>query len=192
MKSKYELILNYLKPSMYVRSFKDININALKDQGIKLLISDLDNTLVPHYTRFPNKDVLNFIENLNKNKIQFAIISNNTTSRVRLFSEKAGVENYMGGAKKPLKSAVVRMMKSFNATPRETIFMGDQLLMDILVANRVKCESILVQPLISTDYNMSKVNIFLEKKIYEKLDKNNIFKKSGQNDNSLDSSFELL
>ena len=52
---------NYFKPSIYVRSFKDVNISQLKLQGIKLFISDLDNTLVPHYSRLPNKDVLKFI-----------------------------------------------------------------------------------------------------------------------------------
>lgn len=54
--------------------------------------------------------------------------------------------------------------------------MGDQVIMDILVANRLKCESILVQPLVGTDYKMNKFNMFLENRIYKNLERKNILK----------------
>lgn len=56
--------------------------------------------------------------------------------------------------------------------------MGDQIVMDILVANRLKCESILVQPLVSSDYKMNRFNLFLENRIYKSLERNNILKHS--------------
>ncbi len=189
---KKTLITNYLKPSIYVRSFMDVNINSLKDQGIKLMISDLDNTLVPHYTRFPNKDVMRFIAKLKENGIKFAIISNNLKTRVSTFAEKAGVGVYRSNAKKPFKRAIVEVMKEADVEAQETIFMGDQIVMDILVANRVNCESILVQPLVSTDYKMSKLNMLLEKLIYERLEKNNILQKGRYSTGSLETTFELL
>ncbi|MCP4337194.1 MAG: YqeG family HAD IIIA-type phosphatase [Mycoplasma sp.] len=192
MRFHYQIILNYLKPSIYVRSFKEVNITSLRDQGIKLLICDLDNTLVPHYTRFPNKDVLNFVKSLKKHNIEIAVVSNNLKSRVKTFCEKANIEVYRGNAKKPFKKAVMQVMSHFKVSSSEVIFMGDQIIMDILVANRIGCESILVQPLISTDYNMSKINIFLETQIYNKLEKNNILKKGNYTDKSIHSSFELL
>lgn len=41
------------KPKAYVKSFKDIDLLALKDKGIKVIILDIDNTLVES-----RKDVL--------------------------------------------------------------------------------------------------------------------------------------
>lgn len=87
------LLSNYFKPSIYVRSFRDVNISQLKRQGIKLFISDLDNTLVPHYTKLPNKEVLAFIKKVKDAGLDFAIMSNNIKNRVSLFAEKAGVED---------------------------------------------------------------------------------------------------
>jgi predicted HAD superfamily phosphohydrolase YqeG len=45
------------------------------------------------------------------------------------------------------------------------------------VANRIKAESILVQPLVSSDYKMNKFNIWLEEVIYQRLEKKNILKR---------------
>lgn len=174
MKSRRGLIINYFKPSIYVRSFNDVNISLLKRQGIKLFICDLDNTLVPHYTKLPNKNVLNFIKRVNDSGIKFVIMSNNTRNRVRLFSQKANVKHYYGNAKKPFKKVAKKIIQAHKVLPSETIIMGDQIVLDILVANRLKCESILVQPLVSTDYKMNWFNIFLEKTLYKKLEKKNI------------------
>lgn len=168
------LIFNYFKPSIYVRSFNDVNISQLKRQGIKLFICDLDNTLVPHYTKLPNKNVLDFIKKIRDVHINFVLMSNNTKNRVSLFAKKANIDDWYGNAKKPFKKVAKKIMQKHRALPSETIIMGDQIILDILVANRLKCESILVQPLVSTDYKMNWFNIFLEKAIYKKLEKKNI------------------
>lgn len=88
------IVSNYFKPSLYVRSFLDVNVSQLKRQGIKLLISDLDNTLVAHYTRLPKKDVIDFIQKVRDAGIEFVIMSNNVKSRVATFAKKAGVDEY--------------------------------------------------------------------------------------------------
>jgi predicted HAD superfamily phosphohydrolase YqeG len=64
--------------------------------------------------------------------------------------------------------------------------------MDILIANRFKCESILVQPLVSTDYKMSSFNLFLENRIYKNLEKKNILKKGNFSKGKIGEYFELL
>ncbi len=191
-KNKRGLIVNYFKPSMYVRSFKDVNINSLKEQGIKLFLCDLDNTLVPHYTRLPNKEVLRFIKTVESYGIEFVVVSNNTKKRVDMFCKKANIKQWKGNAKKPLKSSILDIMKEADAEPRETIFMGDMIITDILIANRMKMESILVQPLVSTDYKMSSAHKFLENVVYKRLEKKNILKRGKYSLGHLKTSFELL
>ena len=193
MAKRRGLIKNYFKPSMYVRTFKDINVTQLKRQGIKVFICDLDNTLVPHFTRLPNKDVLLFFEKLKAVKIKIVIMSNNTNARTKKFSEKAGVTEYYGNARKPFKFVAKKIaLKHKGIKPSEFVIMGDQIIMDILVANRMKWESILVQPLVNTDYEMNLFNLFLEKRIYKNLEKKNILKKDVFDNGGLGKMPELL
>ena len=191
-KQRKTLIANYFKPSVYVRTFMDVNVNQLKRQGIKLFISDLDNTLVPHYSRLPNKDNLAFIKKIKDAGIEFVIMSNNIKSRVRTYAEKANVEEWYSNARKPFKSVAKKIIDKRDYLPSEVVIMGDQIVMDILVANRLKVESILVQPLVSTDYKMSSFNMFLEKKIYTRLSKGNILKRGEFSTGDEEKLFELL
>ena len=191
-KRRKGLISNFFKPSIYVRSFNDVNINQLKRQGIKLFICDLDNTLAPHYTRLPNKDVLKFINKFKNSGIEFILMSNNVKSRVGLFAEKAGIKEWYSNARKPFKTVAKKILDEKKIDPSKVIFMGDQIVMDILVANRLKAESILVQPLVSTDYKMSSFNLFLENRIYKNLEKKNILKRGDFSAGSLGDSFDLL
>lgn len=192
IKSRRGLLFNYFKPSIYVRSFRDVSISQLKRQGIKLFISDLDNTLVPHYTKLPNKEVLAFIKKVRDAGMDFAIMSNNVKNRVKLFAEKAGVEDHYWSAKKPFKSVAKSIITKYNLQPSEVVIMGDQIILDILVANRLKCESILVQPLVSTDYKMKSFNIFLENKIYSRLEQKNILKRGEFSGGVVATKFDLL
>ena len=189
---KKSLIVNYFKPSIYVRSFKDVNINQLKRQGIKLFISDLDNTLVPHYTRLPNKDNKEFIKKIKDTNIEFVLMSNNIKKRVKIFAENAGIDEFYWNAKKPFKRVVKKIISKRDLKPSEIIIMGDQIVMDILVANRMKVESILVQPLVSANYKMSAFNMFLENKIYKKLSRENILMQGEFSQLDNDNLFELL
>ena len=166
----------FFKPSIYLRSFKEVNVSRLKRQGIKLFISDLDNTLVPHYTRFPNKEVLNFIKKVKDAGIEFVIMSNNVKRRVETFAKKAGVKEWYSNARKPFKFVAKKIIQKQNLKPSEVIIMGDQIIMDILVANRLQTESILVHPLISSAYEMNRINLFIEKWLYKKFERNNILK----------------
>ncbi|WP_127943071.1 MULTISPECIES: YqeG family HAD IIIA-type phosphatase [unclassified Mycoplasma] len=187
-----KLIANYFKPSIYIRSFKDVNLTQLKRQGIRLFISDLDNTLVPHYTRLPNADVINFIQKIQSAGIIFVIVSNNTKNRTQRFAEKTTADAFYGNARKPFKRVVRSIIERYQVLPSETIIMGDQIVMDILVANRLKCESILVQPLVSTDYKMNWFHMFLERVIYSRLAKRNILVKGQFTSSDLSDRLELL
>ena len=170
----------------------DVNINQLKRQGIKLFICDLDNTLVPHYTRLPNKNVLAFIKKIQEAGIELVLMSNNVKSRVSMFAKKAQIKDYHWNARKPFKAVAKRIMDERKIDPSKVIFMGDQIIMDILVANRLKAESILVQPLVSTDYKMSPFNLFLENRIYKRLEKKNILRRGDFSQGNLGHTYELL
>lgn len=186
------LISNYFKPSLYLQSFNDLNINSLRANGIKLLICDLDNTLAPHYTKLPSNKIKIFFEQFKLIGIKVIVLSNNSQKRVDVFCKNLPIDKYYGWAKKPLKRKTLQILKQYNFKPKEVIIMGDQLITDVLLANRLKIESVLIQPIVSVDLSMNKFNIFLEKWVYKRLEKNNILRRGDYDESDKFVEYELL
>lgn len=186
------MFLNYFKPSIYVSDFSQVNLKSLKKHGIKVFISDLDNTLVPHFKKLPTPDVVQFVREVQDLGMEFIVVSNNTKRRAKRFSEKLGVR-YYGAAWKPLRKVAIKISRDLEVEPKEMIVMGDQLITDVLFANRYHMESILVQPLLKDDFKLTKLNRFLERFIYKKLEKRNILLKGKFSDRgTLGENNELL
>ena len=51
--------MNYFYPDVYQKSIYTINYDKLKENGIKCLLFDLDNTCVPYIDRTPTKKLKN-------------------------------------------------------------------------------------------------------------------------------------
>ncbi len=173
----FGLFINYFKPSSFVTNIKEINLDKIKEQNIKLIICDLDNTLVPHFTKFPTKLAFDFVKEVKKRNFHFVLISNNVKKRVSFFSEKLNLETYVYNAKKPFTHKINEVIKKYGVKPSETLIIGDMLITDVLAANFVGAESILVQPIMEADKFLNSILTFLEEKVYKKLSKENILYK---------------
>ncbi|NOQ50100.1 MAG: YqeG family HAD IIIA-type phosphatase [Mycoplasmataceae bacterium] len=186
------LFVNYLKPSTYVTSIKNINLNKLKQQGIKLIICDLDNTLVPHYNKFPTKVSLDFVNSVKENGFKFILVSNNTNKRVSFFAEKLDVD-YISNAKKPFPFSMSKAIKNHNLKSQEVVVIGDMIITDILTANFIHAESILVQPVLNSQGNISWFIKWIEQAIYSRLIKQNLLIKEEETGRNLYSDdYEIL
>ncbi len=164
--------LNYLRPNLYLKSISDINIYALKRSGIKYVFCDLDNTLVPHFTRLPNSTSIKFINELKSNGMKVIICSNNSKKRVEQFCNLTEVDDFIYNCQKPLTYKIKKMMRKYQIHPEDALVIGDQFITDVWVANRLGFKSILVLPIIDTTNRNEKQisNIFintLEKMIYK-------------------------
>lgn len=180
MKKVNTFWLNYLRPNIFVRDISEINLEALKASGIKLIICDLDNTLVPYFNMYPNNFSFDFINKAKEYGFDILIASNNTKKRVTTFvtklQETIKIKDFLWNCKKPISLKIIKWVKNSSYNFDETVFIGDQFLTDILLANWVKAKSILVLPLID-QMNNSDLNIFfklIERFIYRKLSQENI------------------
>ncbi|ASP28270.1 hypothetical protein SCORR_v1c04980 [Spiroplasma corruscae] len=185
------LLLNYFKPSIYLESYKKINLSSLKNSGIKLVLCDMDNTLIGWNQRVPSNDVLNFIKNVNYHNMEFVLFSNNIRSRVENFAKKAGVENYFWDCKKPLLGKMKLIKKLFDYKEEEMILIGDQLVTDILVSNRAHIKSILISP-ISRDVKSNKFVHYIEDKLFKKLAQKNILHEGFYDEGDIGGNYEIL
>lgn len=174
----FEFFLILFKPSTYVNDLSEVNFKLLKEQGTKLVICDLDNTLVPHFTKFPTSYAKSIVEAIKNAGLEIILISNNTENRVSSFAKLLGVE-YIYNAKKPFTRKIKNRIKETKYESSEILVIGDMIVMDILAANRLEYQSILVRPIISYNNEVSRVINWFEKNIFKRLQRNNILINEG-------------
>lgn len=169
-------MLNKFIPDIYQKSIYEINYKKLKNIGIKCLIFDLDNTIAPLNNKKPTKKLKDLIEELKDMKFKVIILSNSPKKRVEPFKDILAVDSAYFSFK-PLKKKYKKILNIYNFKPYQIAAIGDQLLTDIWGANRMEFTSILVNPIGTTDYAVTKINRFIEPFIYNKLEKKELLKK---------------
>lgn len=151
-----------LQPDIFVKSIFTLDINWLKERGIKGVLLDIDNTLVTNKQKIPDDKVVELIKFFQENGIQSAIVSNATKRRVDVFNEKLGLyARYR--AFKPSDRGFLKAMCKLRLIPEETAVIGDQLFTDIRGGNRLGLTTILVEPLDVNEPVLVRVKRILEK-----------------------------
>ena len=162
-------------PAIYQKTIFDINYKKLHKNGIKCLLFDLDNTLIPVNVDVPTKKVKELFSVLEKD-FKIIIISNSGKKRLIPFKEGLNVD-VAASSHKPFKKKYLKIMEIYKLKYHEIAAIGDQLLTDINGANRVGITSILINPIGDYEKFCTKINRFLEGFIYRKLRKKGILEK---------------
>ena len=147
-------------PDIYQKSIYTIDYKKLKKNGIKCLLFDLDNTIAPYKVIEPDQKVKELVASLEKD-FKVIIISNSNKNRLRPFKEKLNVDVAFS-SKKPFKSKYKKILELYNFKIDEVACIGDQLLTDILGANRMGFTSILVNRIAKYETIFTRFNRFLK------------------------------
>lgn len=145
------MLLRWLVPYRYSRAIEEIDLQALRADGIRGVIVDLDNTIVPWKASQPTLAVQRWIADLIASGMQACIVSNNFAGRVRTLAEHLHIPVVIG-AVKPTPWAFRKAMKVMGTTAGETALVGDQLFTDILGGNLLGLRTILVDPLSAREF----------------------------------------
>ncbi|MBF4500140.1 YqeG family HAD IIIA-type phosphatase [Savagea sp. SN6] len=171
-------MLRRFTPTAYTKSFRDITPERLQERGIRAVITDLDNTLIEWNRAHATDEVIAWIRSIERAGIQVILMSNNNEERVNIFAEPLGVR-YIARANKPLQGAYKKARQMLQVKDSEIVCVGDQLMTDILGANRARLQSILVLPIVTSDAKATKFNRFVESKIMKKLVRQGLQVKEG-------------
>ncbi len=136
---------HYLWPDWYFDDITRIPSGFFKENNIKYLICDIDNTLVSYSDPLPTAPAWAFFKMLEDEGVQIAFASNNGKQRVITFAEAAGKPAVYSAAK-PLRRGIRAAMNYMNAVPEQSAMLGDQLLTDGLAAKNIGIRMILVNP----------------------------------------------
>ena len=167
--------MGIFKPSIYQKTIFDINYKQLKQEGIRCLIFDLDNTLglISHKT-CPD-EAKELIKKLQKD-FTVLICSNNTRRRLKPYLEELGVDG-IAWSMKPSIKGLVQIKLKYHFYKKDMCIIGDQIVTDILAGKRFHIKTILVDPLGEKDLRITGLNRSLEKKIIARYEKKGIFER---------------
>lgn len=115
------------------------------DKGYRAIIFDIDNTLVPHGAPADDRS-RKLCMHLREMGYSLCLLSNNNTRRVEPFAKALGT-SFIASAAKPAKKGYLRAAELMQVEAERILFIGDQILTDIIGANRVGYYSILVAPI---------------------------------------------
>lgn len=160
-------------PKEFVQSVLDLTPEKLQSLGIKGIITDLDNTLIEWDRPHATPELITWLQSMQDAGIQIIIASNNNEERVKIFADPVGLP-YIARAKKPLVGAFKKALIDLRLKPENVMMLGDQMMTDMMGANRMKLHTILVKPVAKSDGLITKFNRAIEKRVYKYLDKKGI------------------
>ncbi|PLS15158.1 YqeG family HAD IIIA-type phosphatase [Bacillus sp. M6-12] len=157
-------MLKKFLPSQHVKSIFDITPESLKKQGIKGIITDLDNTLVEWDRPSATPQLIKWFDEMREHGILVTIVSNNIERRVKSFADPLQIP-FIFQARKPMGKAFRKALRDMGLKKSEVVVIGDQLLTDVLGGNLNGFHTILVVPVAQTDGFITKFNRKIERKI---------------------------
>ncbi|UOY94078.1 YqeG family HAD IIIA-type phosphatase [Ectobacillus sp. JY-23] len=161
-------MLKLFLPSEYVKNVYHITPAALKERGVKGIITDLDNTLIEWDRPSATPQLIQWFKEMQDAGIKVTIVSNNNEKRVRFFSDPLQIP-FIYKARKPMGKAFRRALKAMELKPEEVVVVGDQLLTDVLGGNRMGLHTILVVPVAQSDGFVTRFNRKIERRIMSNL-----------------------
>jgi len=154
--------MKLFKPEIVCKTIFDIKIETLKEMGVKLVLLDIDNTLIAWDSDEITEKHRRWIDLLKNSGITVRILSNANEKRVRTISNELNV-NGVGMALKPLWINYIKSLKEEGFAKKETIMIGDQVFTDLLGAKISGIKCILVDPISNKELKSTKFMRKLEK-----------------------------
>ncbi len=153
------------KPDFIFKTVADITPDFLRDNNIKALMLDVDNTLTPaHKTKTLRVGLEKWFALMRENGVELIVLSNAKPERAKAFGNSIGL-SAVGGSAKPLPFGYLAGLKRLGVKKNEAAMIGDQIFTDTLGANLVGMRSILVTDITLEDGLSFRIRRTLEKKI---------------------------
>ncbi len=143
----------FLKPDYNLENIYAIDLNALKSQGIKNLLFDLDSTIMASKSGCYSEETQRWLEKVRQDFF-IAIVSNNE-NKTYVEKVKACTDfPCVFAAHKPDTKVALEFMNANDLKASETALIGDRPLTDILCGKRLGCMTILVDSITAKTENL--------------------------------------
>ncbi|MDW7728810.1 MAG: YqeG family HAD IIIA-type phosphatase [Bacillota bacterium] len=151
-----------LVPNQRLNNIFEIDADYLKSIGIKGIVTDMDNTLVPWSDRTVYPKLAEWFVNLKNKGFKLYIVSNNSRDRGAMLAQELDIPA-IWYAVKPRRKAFRKAISDMQLSPEEVAVVGDQILTDVLGGNRLGLHTILVTPISEKEFFWTKLTRQLER-----------------------------
>lgn len=156
--------MSLLRPNDLIRGVGEITPEFLASRGLRGLLLDLDNTLIPYhsYDDYPSSQT--WVTEIRSAGIRLALLSNATHRRAEQWRGRLELEG-IGMAGKPNPASFRRAAQALGLPPHQVGMVGDQLFTDVLGGNLAGLHTILVHPLIDNALPHTRLARLLERRV---------------------------
>lgn len=154
-------------PNAYYKDISEIDWARIYQLGYRLILLDVDNTLIPHGQRDKTDFSLKALEAIRATDLQVSLLSNAKSARAEAVGRALNVPAE-GMAKKPGPSGIRRACKKFNIPEAKTILVGDQFFTDMLAGKNAGCKTILVDPIVIDEPWYIRLKRWQERNMYKR------------------------
>lgn len=149
-------------------SISHIDFNLLYQSGIRVLLADMDNTLIPHGAGECDAFATEQIARIQASGIECVIFSNAKSHRLVKLAAQSGLA-YVPGPMKPTQKGIRTALGMFPGLGRSNFaLIGDQIYTDIVTGKAGGILTILVDPLYPDEPPHIRFKRLLEKPVKKK------------------------
>lgn len=154
-------------PTYVYPDVESIPYSLILGQNIKLILFDMDNTLVDNNYKY-SEELKKWTEYIASQGVKLHILSNSTMGKkVKKIAKDLGMK-YHYNASKPLKKGFKKVIEEMNVNKDEVLMIGDQLFTDVWGGNRFGIKTLLVCPIAEKEIFVARVKRPLERWILKK------------------------
>jgi len=151
-----------------VERVEDIALGLLSGWGVRGLVLDLDNTMVPWNTADVSAQVRAWVSGLRSAGFGMCVLTNNYTRRASSVAELLEIP-IIKGALKPSPLAFRSALRRLDLAAAQTAAVGDQVFTDVLGGKLLGMRTVLVTPLSTREFPTTKIVRWLERPLRARL-----------------------
>ena len=142
-----------IKPDYNLKCVYDIDLDELSNQGIKVIMFDLDSTIMISKSGCYRPETEEWLKEVQE-KFIIAVISNNKSEEYINKVKNISDFDVIGHASKPNPQKMKKYLESLGVSPKEAVMVGDRPLTDIVAGKLLGCKTILVDSINAENENV--------------------------------------
>ncbi|MEH2164910.1 MAG: YqeG family HAD IIIA-type phosphatase [Nostoc sp.] len=142
---------NLLQPDLIIEgSVLNLTPDIIQKYGLKGLVLDVDETLVPFTVGMASPELREWVEQI-RTSTALCLVSNNLSeARIGGIARSLNLPYYLGAAK-PSRRKIRAAVRTMDLPVHQVGMVGDRLFTDVIAGNRLGMFTILVEPIVHAD-----------------------------------------